>query len=1740
MELGRLKGGAVKHHKSTIQVDEDDCDDITIKLRHAKIVQKAVELGLQNTDLRKFVKKGGAAYLALELVKLYSRDQVNEKSRIEQLHEKILPFCQDSEVSFDDILIQYSDRLCDTIDMSQSLLIEASSIARCCIHDSSKCKITLSILRAALLCGTSSPCISDLSRDAIFWAAGDLTMQSELTEATRLLVINAMVVSYCGRDAALELFRVDNPSHAIKLLSYVCRHVGYPNALSDAFTLCNAFTHLSKEDACIQLLESSMLSGPAESCASVMRAIFSIEAALATSVWERVLEFCSLTLYDCCKILRNSNFRKSDSEYAKALCCKALLVLEAVQEHIPSISLKSTSFEHLLDAFQRVQRLQLHHDIFVSPLELSDSQVPIEIVSSLISSIRKKFGKKGEDTQSLFEQARRTTQLLVGTDNFSSVWFPTIGYEACNLILTNHDCTCLNGVKFLVESGTLSNLSDNDAAEAVLSVLVKYCNRASHGDESFDEGGIISKMKLTLGASQLLHDYVLTACPAMMLSRASSLSSVTETIDRILMMADNGVGDELNRHSLLLKSWNHNYFSTLSRSEPNPKASFKKPILHSEWYVGDGLLLPLEETHVGCVAFCLDSIGLILFKKSSNLRVSEQLHYLLTERGAHAMALRIGCLTMANVLSCSSSDLRENFQYLASFSRSYQSTLKFLAERSLGGSGNGITNPKVDSGLALSYLHLLPTKWAFQVYKGTLPSAVTKRDFNRMMTLSNIGIVAGKGIEKSLEKIPLSWKKQEKFVDQCERLSLRTRWWLALHQLKVEFEPRRFDSASDSTKADGSSHNEKNYAATLIKAIIESFCNEIKDPDTARKVALSFAQSFGIEKQFVAQEHISFILSCPRKDWEFKSDIRFNLALCEESVRVSLKDILSPMKRAFIVRNALVSLEENSAFAQDYERHCLFLSLYNEQLVKVLETENVKVHIDPKSIEQEVECIERRRDTLAVLMSFFEGEFLDFRPEYPKFFTPISSTLGSMTSRSDKLHLSVLGPYDLHVSDSFDPLAPLQSFLTTHTDLSIATALAPLCIPLNIPIGYIHVRSLLARFDLSRRKGGPLPILELDVLPVINRLKSPMDQSELMEWCASRYDEKDDSKMRCLELALEYAMKASSEIEHKAGRETSEDYSAQENSALQRVRRLSSQKSVLADKKNVQGILFLSKCGDVDHLRVASLLIDDLRNRLNDELWDRPDINPDKFVELFLTESSAIAATACLSMDTSFALDHLRYMATVVHKVCKDISEQYTHVQHGATCRRLARRWLIHGDVISTSIEEKPIKSKAPSLPVSFEEDEDETVNFIMDLNGIEDAHHGWSEDVGSTLQDQFQVGLVTREEEPSALNTLGCAREISEFDCSRAALRIAFVMSFAEDYHPKDEESSSHGNFGNESILSGNVSREEIKKRRRGLLSKVPKRESNHDSLVIEHGRELLRVVFASSRILKERSIVSSINSVTSCSTHELGITAATFAMRYRALKTAAILCPQEALELIIREEDFLSSFNGENNCNLSQCTFGAFVAKEIEEMGLSLPYSELTQLSTMQFSSYARALRRNHDTNSLKTKGRLLLLLIEMSTVPGSTLDVKLLTSVLSEICQAHLPRSLLHATERCMNMIEYSHLQDQNSVLKHKLVECVDLLVRVSIKDATISLSEYGTITLFRIASLVQRVRDIKVDLVDIFIEGLSNLLALSADEQKNSLLEIIEKLKLTKPDKNVSPDLNIITLKDRLKSLHTLVQ
>ena len=139
------------------------------------------------------------------------------------------------------------------------------------------------------------------------------------------------------------------------------------------------------------------------------------------------------------------------------------------------------------------------------------------------------------------------------------------------------------------------------------------------------------------------------------------------------------------------------------------------------------------------------------------------------------------------------------------------------------------------------------------------------------------------------------------------------------------------------------------------------------------------------------------------------------------------------------------------------------------------------------------------------------------------------------------------------------------------------------------------------------------------------------------------------------------------------------------------------------------------------------------------------------------------------------------------------------------------------------------------------------------------------------------------------------------------------------------------------------------------------------------------------------------------------------TFAMRHRALRAVSLLCPQYALEKVISSEHLIPVDSSGQSITLNQCTFGAFVAKEIEEMGLTLPHDDLVLLSSMHFLSYARTLWRDHrSTVAKRSKGRLLLLFVEMSLRSVET-DKEFVEERLRDMISLRLPRTLLLATER-----------------------------------------------------------------------------------------------------------------------------
>ena len=70
-----------------------------------------------------------------------------------------------------------------------------------------------------------------------------------------------------------------------------------------------------------------------------------------------------------------------------------------------------------------------------------------------------------------------------------------------------------------------------------------------------------------------------------------------------------------------------------------------------------------------------------------------------------------------------------------------------------------------------------------------------------------------------------NWKRQEKFVSQCELLALRGKWWGVLQRHNIKFDPHHFDESRNkpceqrekrSSKAGGG------YVASLLSPLISN------------------------------------------------------------------------------------------------------------------------------------------------------------------------------------------------------------------------------------------------------------------------------------------------------------------------------------------------------------------------------------------------------------------------------------------------------------------------------------------------------------------------------------------------------------------------------------------------------------------------------------------------------------------------------------------------------------------------------------------------------------------------------------------------------------------------------------------------------------------------------------------------------------------------------------------------------
>eukprot|EP00559_Dactyliosolen_fragilissimus_P000307 CAMPEP_0184874378 /NCGR_PEP_ID=MMETSP0580-20130426/42363_1 /TAXON_ID=1118495 /ORGANISM="Dactyliosolen fragilissimus" /LENGTH=485 /DNA_ID=CAMNT_0027377387 /DNA_START=3134 /DNA_END=4592 /DNA_ORIENTATION=+ len=454
---------------------------------------------------------------------------------------------------------------------------------------------------------------------------------------------------------------------------------------------------------------------------------------------------------------------------------------------------------------------------------------------------------------------------------------------------------------------------------------------------------------------------------------------------------------------------------------------------------------------------------------------------------------------------------------------------------------------------------------------------------------------------------------------------------------------------------------------------------------------------------------------------------------------------------------------------------------------------------------------------------------------------------------------------------TFDPLEPLQHYITSNCSQTVASDLSPLSFSLGVPVGYIHARVLIERMKFANKSGAQRPNFETEVLPVIKKLKSSSDSTKFAEWCSSQYCENSTERLECLQIGLALAIRASNIAENqRIGNYKQEDKTLEENEtrALETVKRISALKSALSDKLSVKNILDTDK-NEFAASSFTNMIYSDVIDKAQTENNVHGYLSPEVFVENLLLQGSLLAAEGCLKNEHSFTMNEFRIFSFSIHKACTSLAGQYSHINFGKISRNLVRRWLIHGDEVCSSKETKMKYSTSKSkidlekdvvgLNDSVNIDEEDTANFVLDLKTIATGNSVWLDDVGPNKMDvSNDVKNITSHEEPSSAFRFD-ERESSEYRNARVGLRISFVMYFNSQFYLEENIIDIENNIENIPVdLNSGQARKELS---HNLEKETLQIKKDSQELCTQHARYFLKIVFAKSdkTFFKGESTVSS-----------------------------------------------------------------------------------------------------------------------------------------------------------------------------------------------------------------------------------------------------------------------------------------
>lgn len=1370
--------------------------------------------------------------------------------------------------------------------------------------------------------------------------------------------------------------------------------------LKDVLILCDAFKDIPLVNVCVSLLERVMISrgtGRVGQCARIMAELYSKDASLAEAVGERATSFCEEILEDCKKLILQDSFAveaKRKAKHIVRVACSILSVMVnegKLRRKAPNDCAGSLL---KLKQFEIISRLQMESNIFLTLSESGDTfssaSVVLELLRPILSlSLANQSSASADYLQKelkpLIRNAKNWCTTLCKPSNVDKVWSYAVGTIASQIAKTSGS----NASALLQASGCFESGTHFQSIVAVALTLYNEAVLQTHQlsksmlPQNDSVTAVFTAMKNMVQASHLLREHAIISSPANALPTALSVSTLAELFCDVSSRSDLGVGESIEKEIALM-------YPILQKS-----ASFcqkvlpPSPILHPTWYIGDGLLLQPTDALFSCVSYCqivsqLEPMG--LFSTSDQLVATSEIYSMLETNGAHSSSLRL--LAHGNSISIS---ITGNLLF---DSEIVSNSKAVSAGRSLGGTDAGFTSGNIDSLLSVSFLLHLPKESAFKVYQASLPSALGNRDCSRILALASIGSYLGSGTYSS--GIHFSWRKQQRFVDQCNDLFRNAIWWKIFSTYDLSFDPSVFSKHSDPTAKE----TMQNYCEQLVRKAANSLGSK-----SVLKLARKFASTFGLDKYCPVSALVKFLLSFPVAPGT-NHDIRCNVINAEDEARSVLlcMPILNQVK---VLRKCVLDLERDEYCSKDYDRHAMVLMLYREGLVS-LGACMKKSDVRRKAHVEEMRRIERRQDALVILSSVFDKYSSSERPVYNKMFEPLPKD-PSLPSRNNSHRAGVLGSFS--PGNTFDALAPLHAVLEIMSSSEVLGALdISLCPLLQLPTGYIHSRSLILRLNKLVSVGENLPPFEDVVAPVAKKLANADDKADLAWWCSQQYSMGSNDKLKCLDLAYTNATLASDEVESSGQR------SDEERAALDRVQRIDSARAGLSDKILVEEVLSRH---DVN-TKMKSLY-NDLLRQVQTTFSDSENYSPELLVRELLVHGSQAAALSALDEFDNLSTPGFRSLALIVHDACRSLADRYSHVSVGKIARHLMRHWLAHGDEskisddIECSTNPEYLMTKEGEANASTRLDDiEETSEFVIDMKMFSSSEQ-WTNDSNTNSH--------LNSEEPSSMKPLSSTKEQFDQMNARVALRIAFVTCFAKDYHRQNDISPDDEDENTDNNISVNMSILKAKKSRAGLFE---------GDLAMRHAQELLNIVFAregntsssSYKPLFDESIsFDSNNSILSTIQENHSYIkedprsankakSFSFAMRHRALRVASILCPHDVLLRVLTEEDLVSKVTDDV---IDKFTFASFVATEIEAMGLPLPHSDLIQLSSMNYVSFARTLWRHHGgVSSRGLSGRFYLLLLNLCINNPKSIDWELFLSIFSELKRLELPRSLLLACE------------------------------------------------------------------------------------------------------------------------------